>query len=407
MLPVRAVSSLLLLFLLVTPVPLEAVWKTVKIDTDTRILSMALAGDLAAYEKQGDIILYRISSGQRTQVTLDAYDPEDLIIGLDREILWYWAQDTETGLNRLHRYDARSGQDAWLLESDSLIDGRQGTAEAGRAIIWKDHDWFLVEVGRSEQVTFSGADLPKQDARLSGDYLVWEAAAGTPGVYVTHLPTKETTCVFDDDDPPGSLWVSGMYAAWVTALAQGQYWIFTCRLDTGAIQVVGSSQERVPWQLAIDSPQLVWLKKVGPVWLLTATNLEDQTEQLLYFSELSMHTPRVSGDHVLFITENCPDENEFCSELNVLNQKTGAITQLTYFGRHSLVSSPRIDGGRVAFRRESWAFQPADEAYAGLETPDPLCGTLSRTGGLNAGVNMALLFAPLAAATWLYRRRIR
>ena len=123
------------------------------------------------------------------------------------------------------------------------------------------------------------------------------------------------------------------------------------------------------------------------------------------FSGLS--DPRVSGDDILFITKNCPNGDELCSELNVFNQKTGILTQLTYFGRDSLISSPRIDAGRIAFRRDSWAFQSIDEAYVGFETPEPLCGTLSRTGGLDAGVNLALVFAPLAIAPWLHRRLIR
>ncbi len=404
--PVRSFGPLLFLLLL-APNPLQAAWETVKVDSDARIGSIALSGDLEAYEKQGDIFLYRISSGRRIQVTLDADDPEDLILGLGRETLWYWAHDSQSGLNRLHRYDVESDLDAWILEADSRIDAHKGTAESGRAIICKDHDWFLVEGDRVTQVTFSGEGLPKQEAWLSGDYLVWKAVAGTPGVYVTHLPTKETHCVFDDDDPPVSLWVSGMHAAWVTGAAQGQYWILACRLDTRAPRVVGSSEERIPWQLAIDAPRLVWLKKTGPVWLLMETNLEDQAEQLLYFSELSMHTPRVSGNRILFIRDNCPAEEESCSELNILNPETGGLTQLTYFGRDSIVSSPQIDAGRVAFRRESWGFDTVAEAYAGLETPGPRCGTLSRTGGLNAGVNLALVFAPLALAPWFHRRRIR
>ena len=400
-------GALLALTTLSLPVPLHAAWETLKIDTDTHISSIELAGDLAAYEKQGDIFLYRISSGHLTRVTQDLHDMEDLIIGLDAETLWYWEHDSETLVNRLHRYYAQSGQDEWLFSSDDLIAENQGTADAGRVVIWKDHDWFLVEDYRITQVTFSGESLYKQDAWLSGDYLVWRVVTGSPGVYVTYLPARETTCVFDDNDPPSSLWVSGMYAAWVGGPAQGQYWILTCRLDTGTIGVVGSSEEKVSWQLAMDASRLVWLKKEGPVWLLMATNLENESEECLYFSELSMHTPRVSGDDILFITKNCPNGDELCSELNVLNQNTGILTQLTYFGRDSLISSPRIDAGRIAFRRDSWAFQSIDEAYVGFETPEPLCGTLSRTGGLDACVNLALVLAPLAIAPWLHRRLIR
>jgi len=397
---IRGLRPPLLVFLLVAPVPLQAAWETVKIDTGAQISPIRLDGDLAAYEKQGDIFVHRISSGHLTRVTQDMHDKEDRIIGMDGETLWYWEHDSGTSFNGLHRYRAQNGQDELLFSSDDPIDESQGTVDAGRVVIWKGHDWFVLEDDQPEQVTFSGEGLYKRDAWLSGDYLVWRAVSGAPGVYVTHLPSTETRCILDDDDPPVSLWVSGMHAAWVSGPAQGQYWILACRLDTGAIGVVGSSEEILSAQLAMDYPRLIWLKKVGPVWMVMATNLEEETEECLYFTQLSVHTPRVSGDKVLLITTNCPDGEEQCSELNVFNQNTGILTQLTYFGRDSLVSSPRIDGGRIAFRRESWAFLPIDEAYVGFETTAPQGWGLPGASGSDTAVNLALLLPSLAIAPW-------
>ena len=185
--------------------------------------------------------------------------------------------------------------------------------------------------------------------------------------------------------------------------------ILACRLDTGAIGVVGSSEAVLSTQLAMDYPWLVWLKKVGPVWLVMATDLEDETEECLYFTPLSVHTPRVSGDKVLLVTTNCPDGEEQCSELNVLDRNTGILTQLTYFGRDSQISCPRIDGGRIAFRRESWAFLPIDEAYVGFETTASQGWGPSNASSSDRAVNLALLFPPLAIAPWqrlrLHRHR--
>jgi hypothetical protein len=407
MLPKRALVSVLLLFLLVPPAPVHAAWETLRIDADTNIPSIELDGELAAYEKQGDLFLYRISSGQLTRVTQDLHDMEDRIIALQAETLWYWGQDSETSLHHLHRYSAQTGQDEWLFSSDALIDENQGTADAGRAVILKDHDWFLVDEDRITQVTFSGEGLDKEDAWLSGDYLVWTAVAGTPGVYVTHLPTKETNCIIWDNDPPTSLWVSGMYASWVAGPAQGQYWILACRIDTGEFGFVGSSEEKVPWQLAMDYPHLVWLKKIGPLWLVMDTNIQEETEECLYLTELSIDTPRISGDDILLITENCPDEGELCSELNVFNRVTGILTQLTYFGHDSFVSLPRIEAGRIAFMRRSTAFPLLDEAYVGFKTSESGGWALPNASPTDTALNLALLLPPLAIAPWHGRRRIR
>ncbi len=401
--------SLLVVLLLAAPLPAQAAWETVKIDTDTSIPEIELDGDLAAYEKQGDIFVHRISAGRLTRVTRDGHDREDRIIGLDAPTLWYWEQDNGSSSNRLHRYSAETGLDECLFAFDDPVDGDQGTAGAGRVVILRNHDWFLFENDRLEQVTFSGEGLAKQDAWLSGDYLVWRAVSGTPGVYVTHVPSAETRCILDDEDPPVSLWVSGMHAAWVSGPAQGLYWILACRLDTGTVGVVGSSEDILPGQLTMDGPRLVWLKKVGPVWMVMATDLQEETEECLHFTQRSVHTPRVSGDNLLLVTTNCPDGAEECSELNVFNQNTGILTQLTYFGRDSVISSPRIDGKRIAFRRESRAFLPVEEAHVGLETPDQPAWALPGADSPDTAVNLALLVLPLAIAPWgrlrLLRRR--
>jgi hypothetical protein len=294
-----------------------------------------------------------------------------------------------------------------LFSSGDLIDESQGTADAGRAVILKNHDWFLVEGSQITRVTFSGESLRKQDAWLSGDYLVWMAVAGTPGVYATHLPSQETSCLYWDNDPAVSLWVSGMYAAWVTGLGQGRYWIFVCRIDTGEFGIVGFSEERVSWQLAMDASQLVWLKKAGPVWMVMVTDLEEQTEECLFFSELSMHTPRVDGHRILLITRNCSNGDESCSELNVLDRNTGVLTQLTYFGRDSTVFASHIDGGRIAFRRESSIFPFTNQAFVGFETPEPQGWNLANASDSDAALNLAILLPSVAIVPWRLRRRIR
>jgi hypothetical protein len=409
MLFTRVVGPFLLLVIFVSAVPLQAAWEIRQIDEDRSISSVELVGDLAAYEKEGDIYLYRISTGQRVQVTHDRYAPTDLIIELDRDILWYWAHDRHTSIYDLHRYFVPTGRDERLFSFDALIAENQGTADEERLVIWKDHEWCLFEGDTLKQVTFSGQTLIKQQAWLTGDCLVWRAVAEIPGVYLTHLPTKQTVCIFEDEVPPTSLWVSGLHAAWVTPAGpvDGQYQIVHYRLDTGAIETVGTSEASTPWQLAVEPPQLVWLRREGPSWQVMRTNLEDKTEVCLYASDLSMHTPRVSGNDVLLITRNCQGGSELCSELNLLNQKTGILTQLTYFGLNSVVSSPRIDAGRIAFRRDSTAFPFIKEAFVGFETTEPPGWTLSHASGSDAALNLALVLTPLAIAPWHHRLLIR
>jgi hypothetical protein len=244
---------------------------------------------------------------------------------------------------------------------------------------------------------------------LTDDYLVWRAVCGTPGVYVTYLPNKVTTCIHEDDVPPTSLWVSGSHAAWVAEPEQpgGEYTIFHHRLDTGTTRVVGTSEEGVWWQLAIESPQMIWLKKEGPSWQVMLKNLEDGTEACLLASDLSMHTPRVRGDDILLVTRNCRGGAELCSELNVLDRETGILTQLTHFGADSVISSPRIDTGGIAFTRRSMAFPFVNEVFVGSETPDPPGWALSNASGSDRAANLALLLPPLAIAPWCKRRCIR
>lgn len=401
-------SLFLLLAALVSDSTAQAAWKTRKVDTHTNRNSTRLEGDLAAYEKEGDIYLHRISSGVGTRITHDSHAATDLIIDLEEETLWYWAHDRYTSIYDLHRYFVESGRDDWLFSFDALIAEDQGTADAGRLVIWKDHEWFLLEGHSLERLTFSGDGLCKQQARLTGDYLVWRAVAGTPGVYVTHLPTRETTCIFEDDVPPRSLWASGTHVAWVKTPNQpgGEYTVFHHNLDTRKTGVVGTSEEDAWGQVTVEYPYLLWIKKVDPSWLLMRTHLEDHTEESLYESALPMHSPRVSGKDVLLVTKNCLGGVEYCWELNVFNQGDGDFTQLTHFGTDHLIFAHRIDSGNIAFTRYATAFPFIHEVFVGFKTPDPLCGTLSRTGGLDAGVNLALLLTPLVIAPWLCRPRI-
>jgi hypothetical protein len=244
---------------------------------------------------------------------------------------------------------------------------------------------------------------------LQGDYLVWRAVAGTPGVYVTYLPTRETWNVYENDDPPGSLCVSGPHVAWVDrpiATAE-ETQVFHYRLDTGTIETVGTSEEGASRQLAIAPPHLIWLKKMGPSWLIMRTNLEDGAEECLYVSELPMLSALASAEDVLLVTENCPGSYERCWELSVFDQGTGLFSQLTRFGTGSMIYSPRIDSGRIAFIRHSTLFPYIHEAFVGFRTPDPLCGTLSYTAGLDSWINLAIVLLPLTIVPWLHRRRIR
>ena len=398
-----------LLGALISYSPAQAAWETRRVDTHTAGDSTRLEGDLAAYEKEGDIYLHRISSAVGTRITHDACATADLIIDLEGGILWYWSHDRHTSIYDLHRYFVESDRDDWLFSFDALIAEDQGTAEEGRLVIWKDHDWYLVEGHSFQRLTFTGEGLCKQRARLTGDYLVWRAVAGTPGVYVTHLPTKATTRVFEDDVPPCSLWASGTHAAWVKAPDQtgGEYTVFHHKLDTGETGTVGTSEEDAWGQVTIEYPYLLWIKKGGPSWLLMRTHLEDHTEESLYESALPIHSLRVSGTDVLLVTENCQGGYESCWELNVFNKEEGAFTQLTHFGTDHLIFSPRIDRGNIAFTRYATTFPFIHEVLVGFKTSNPQCGTLSRRGGLDAGINLALVLAPLAVAPWLYRRLLR
>ena len=400
----------LLLGALISYSPAQAAWETRRVDTHTDYDSTRLEGDLAAYEKEGDIYLYRISSGIGTRVTRDSYAAVDLIIDLEEEGLWYWAHDRHTSVYDLHRHFVESGRDEWLFSFDALIAQDQGTADTGRLVIWKDHEWFLLEDHSLERLTFSGESLCKQEAFLTGDYLVWRAVAGTPGVYVTHLPTRDTNCIFVDDLPPDSLCASGMHVTWVKEPNQtgGEYKVLHHRLDTHETRVVGTSDEDAWGQVTIGYPYLLWIKKVGPSWLLMRTHLEDHTEEPLYESVLPMHSPRVSGKDVLLVTENCHGGYESCWELNVFDQEDGDFTQLTHFGTDHLILAHRIDRGNIAFTSYETTFPFTHEVFVGFNTPDPpLCGTLCRTSDLDAALNLALVLTPPVIAPWLCRRRIR
>ena len=400
---------LLALSTLLSPTPLDAAWELHKIDAGTSLSSTRLDGDLAAYEKDGDIYLYRFSSGLRTPVTQDLHDPVDLIIDLEAEKLWYWAHAWGDPVYDLYEYDAPSERKRRLLTTEAAVTLDYGVEDAGRLIIGMDHDWWLWTNGRSEQLTFSGESLCKQQPWLQGDHLVWRAVAGTPGVYVTYLPTRETWSVYEDNVPPGSLCVSGPHVVWVDhpVPTAEETQVFHHRLDTGAVATVGTSEESVFRQLALQSPYLVWLKKMGPSWMIMRTDLEDGAEECLYTSELPMVSTRVSGDDILLVTENCPGSLETCWEGNVFNQGSGVFTQLTHFGTGSMIFSHWIDGERIILERHATVFPYIHEAHVGVKTPDPLCGLLSRAGGFDSWINLAIVLAPLTTIPWLHRRRIR
>jgi hypothetical protein len=400
---------LLALSILLNPTPLAADWELRKIDADTSLSSTKLDGDLAAYERDGDIHLFRFSSQLLTRVTQDLNDPVDLIIDLNREKLWFWAHAWGDPVYDLYEYDAQSEWKTRLLTTEAAVTLDYGVEDAGRLIIGMDHDWWLWTNGASERLTFSGESLTKQQPRLEGDYLVWRAVAGTPGVYVTYLPTRETRSIYEDYAPPGSLCVSGPHVTWVDrpVAMEEETRVFHYRLDTRTVEIVGTSEESASQQLALQPPHLIWLKKMGPSWMIMRTNLEDGAEECLYVSELPMLGALASANDILLVTQNCPGSYEKCWELSVFDQGTGLFSQLTRFGTGSMIFSPRIDSGRIAFVRHSTLFPYVNEAFVGFKTPNPQCGTLSRTGGVEPWINLAFVFAPLAIIPWLHRRRIR
>ncbi len=399
----------LLLCVLFSGSPLHAAWEIRKIDTNTHDNSTRLKEDLAAYRKEGDLYLHRISSGVGTRVTHDSYDRKDSPLGLEQENLWYWARDPYTPVHDLHRYSVESGEDEWVFSFDTLIADNQGTADPGRVIIWKDHDWYLLENYSLARLTFSGEGLCKQQAWLTDDHLVWRAVCGAPGVYATHLSTEETVCVFADDVPPYSLCAAGRHAAWVQepAPTRDEHTVHHYDLDTQEIRVLGTSEEGAYRQLAMEIPHLFWLKKEGFSWQVMRTNLEDETETCLLSSELSMNTIRVSDDNILLTTRNCRGTAELCTELNVLDQATGVLTQLTHFGVTSVIASPRIDTGGIAFTRKATAFPFINEVFVGSETPEPPGWGLNNAGDSDKAFNLALLLPPLAIAPWHRRLRHR
>jgi hypothetical protein len=389
--------------------PLDAAWDIRRIDAGTGLSSTRLDGDLAAYEKSGDIYLYKFSSGQLTPLTQDLNDPVDLIIDLNGEKVWFWAHTWGDSGYDLYEYDARSEWKRRLLTTEAAVTLDHGVEDSGRLIIGMDHDWWLWTNGRSEQLTFSGESLCKQQPWLQGDYLLWRAVAGTPGVYVTYLPTRETWSVYENDDPPGSLCVSEPHVVWVdrpvTTAEETQ--VFHYRLDTGVVETVGTSEASVFRQLALQSPYLVWLKKMGPSWMIMRTNLEDGAEECLYLSELPMVSIRASGDDILLVTDNCPGSLERCWEANVFNLGSGILTQLTHFGTGSMIFSHWIDDKRIILERHVTVFPYIHEAHVGVKTPDPLCGTLSETGGFDPWINLAVLLTPPTIVRWLRRRHIQ
>jgi hypothetical protein len=140
---------------------------------------------------------------------------------------------------------------------------------------------------------------------------------------------------------------------------------------------------------------------------VVVTNIEEETEAYVDCTDLSIHTPRVSDDDILLVTSNCQGAGEGCSELNVLNRETGILTQLTYFGKDSVIRSPHIDAGRIAFRRESKVFPLIQEAFAAVKRPASQGWALSSACDADAAVNLALLLPPLAIAPLHRLRRIR
>ena len=116
---------------------------------------------------------------------------------------------------------------------------------------------------------------------------------------------------------------------------------------------------------------------------------------------------RASGDDILLVTDNCPGSLERCWEANVFSLRSGLFTQLTHFGTGSMIFSHGIDGESVILERHVTVFPYIHEAYVGVKTPDPLCGKLSHTGGVDPWINLAVLLTPLIILPWLRRRRVR
>jgi len=330
------------------------------------------------------------------------------MIDLEEEKLWYWSHAGSEPSYDLYEYDARLNWKRRLFTTEAAVGLDWGERDAGRLVVHVGHDWWLWTGDRLEQLTFSGEDLCKQEPSLHGDHLVWRAVAGTPGVYVTRVSTRETWCVYEDELPPGSLCMAGAHVAWVDQPVAGPEAteVFHYRLDTGTIETVGTSEASVWWQLALEPPDLVWLKKAGPCWFLVRTHLDDGSEEFLYAFALPVLSVLMSGEDILLVTDNCPGWLETCWELNIFDRGTGRLSQLTHFGTGSMIFSPWIEGGRVAFKRHSTAFPYIHEAFVGSCTQDAPWGITAQASKADRIVNLGMLSAPFVLTPWLRPRRI-
>jgi len=379
---------------------LSAGWKISRVErTDTPYIHFD--GDLAAYRMDDDLIVYMMSSGQKVSVTDDQDASMDTPLEVKDGVVWFCSSiPGPPDVVQLRQYLVEPSQTNLLYTTESGISLSKACADAGRLVVEVGHDWWIWHHGQMEQITFTGGGSGKQNPCLSGDHLLWRE--GQNRVFLTHIPSGESTLLFDEGMENSSLQLVDEHAAWVSQESSDRYRIIYHQLGSEEFVSVGMSDQGTAIQVHMDSEGLVYLMRWGGTWFIMRFRFEGPALDVLLQTGLALENLFQVEDQVFFLAQSC--STGMCLELFSLDVTTGALSQITTYGILSYVCTYGVGPQGVLFSRFIAALPEDFDIFKAKEVPGLACGTLPEPAGKGGPMNLCFLFFPaLFAFAWLFR----
>ncbi len=337
---------------------------------------IAMEGDYLAYifmdtvDYREEVTLLNISSGEKKDLSEDLVPAPKMVCALKDGKVWFYSSTYEPRSSSLYKYDIQSGE---LSEEVTTQDGyvNFGDVQEDNLVVELNNDYWLYAPGQQRQLTFSGANIEKNEEFLAGDYLVWggyQEHSGPWHIYLTDIRNGHTEQLTPDEQGVHrGLCLDGDYAVWewrreVYGSGDKRFYLYDIPNRKTHVLATSENGTRITSaQIDIEYPRVVYVQASGSQWTLMLYDISTQQSQALWTTDIRIHSPRIRHNEIIYVGYNCAHND--CQELYHFDLDTHALEQITTLGEdHSFRDPIWVEDGWVAFF-SVWLTPPLGQVY--------------------------------------------
>ena len=407
---------LVIIFVLAAGTPCaKAAWQIETIDTGAALANKGVGypkmeGDYVTYysgtlfPEGGDGVLYKISTGQKWNITQDYPQQMNFNCGMKNGYVYIQSYDEIEDPVLYSRYQISTGEYTDILTVEDRPVYYVGLYD-NRIIVKKDEDFCLENNGQLERITFSGPGTAKHNPIVTNEHILWENTDDYH-IYLTDIPGKTTRQISHEDEWQRFLRADGDHAVWENFrdydceyyyynILTGEKRLIAVYPDSGSLNNVR--------KIEIQYPYVYYVTEDSGEWSLKSYNVNTRVHRVEHSKDLPIHSPYANGQELVFGTYHCVFyESWSCEEVNHFDLNTQFAEKVTTFGSGDIYPPTYVENEKILFWRYEngiWAIHLAQPK------PDPICGVLSTRDGKASAVNTMVFLLPVFMTLFLYRRR--